>query len=95
MAEKPVLVSLEDILAAGWHCPHCGTILSVPFDRLDRGLPGSCANCNEVLAKGERIPGNSDHKRLNDVLFLLADMRKQEFAKNIRFQIVQETEENT
>lgn len=90
MAEKTVLLSLEDILAVGWHCSHCGTVYFVPLDKLDRGLPGSCANCNEVLAKGERFPtGNSEHKILTEALALLAHIRTQEFGKNIRFQIAE------
>ena len=94
MAERPVLVSLEDVLAAGWHCPHCGTVYSVPIEKLDRALPGSCANCNETLAS-DTASDQSDHKILGQLVHFLKVAKQRPFGKNLRLQIVQELEKKT
>jgi len=95
MAENVFLVSAHELLSIGWHCPHCGAIYTVPIERLDRGLPPHCSNCNEVLAKGHSQDDNSDVRMLEKFLFFLRISREREFGKNLCFQVPLKIEKRT
>jgi hypothetical protein len=94
VSERLVLVSLEDIIGVGWHCPHCETVCSIPIDKLDRGLPRSCTNCKEELA--DATPSESeqtDERIVGQLMQLLRIIRRRPFGKSLRFQIVQDDEQ--
>jgi hypothetical protein len=46
-------VELTDLTGVHLECEHCHSSLTIPFQRLDRGIPKMCPNCNEDWGKRE------------------------------------------
>jgi hypothetical protein len=53
-------VELADLTGVHLECEHCHSSLTIPFQRLDRGIPAKCPNCNEDWGKRENYMSRND-----------------------------------
>jgi hypothetical protein len=53
-------VELADLTGVHLECVHCHSSLTIPFQRLDRGVPAKCPNCNEDWGDHRNFTGRGD-----------------------------------
>jgi hypothetical protein len=53
-------VELSDLTGLHLECEHCHSSLTIPFQRLDRGVPIKCPNCNEDWGDHRNYTGLGD-----------------------------------
>jgi len=53
-------VELSDLTGVHLECIHCHSSLTVPFQRIDRGVPAKCPNCNEDWGDHRNYTGRGD-----------------------------------
>jgi uncharacterized paraquat-inducible protein A len=87
--ERHITISARDIVSVGFLCSHCGSLYSVPVDKLDRALPTGCSNCQEPLAAQAKAAGEdyADAEAVAILLDFLRLIRKKPVCEKLRFGI--------
>jgi hypothetical protein len=88
--EKRTTISLEDILAVEYQCPHCNSRYNIPIEKFDRAI-NQCSNCKEPLVAMEASLHPQD-LAFKDFVQTLKNLKNRGIAKIIRLEIVSESE---
>jgi hypothetical protein len=83
--EKRTLVSMKDIVAMEYVCPHCQGRHSVRVEYLDR-LVHKCPNCNELLIKTAAI-SEPDEAVIRKFIDSLKELQQRDVGTILRLEI--------